>query len=271
MKILIAFIFGLLATCLTDLTFWRTLIEHKTIWATDEHNGVKNSFTLKDFLSTQFLCFIAEFGISISLFDTLTISNRLSIFILTSMFCLIFFKVFAPIVSYKKPNFRQCIPWIIIFVLYILLFIQDFYVFDKVNVEENHLSHEKVSEIISDASLEISGDDLLKLDAVDASYYSNGRILLCSSNGILVLHENNAEFIECTVLESNKVPDEISTKSAVQLGVFVDNKNQPYIVYALMKKTSFLGSYKTDQYALYNLVEEKIDAYCNDLPDWAKY
>lgn len=270
MRFLIAFIFGLLATCLSDITFWRTLIKHKTIWASEEHNGVKNSHTPPEFLFIQCVCFLAVFC-SPQIFYLTNRFSAFSPFVVVLMCSLLFFKVVNFGFCYKNFNFKQLLPWIMIFVLYILLFIQDFYVFDKVNVEDNYLSQEKVNEIISDTSLEISGKDLLKLDSVDGSFYSNGRILLCSSNGILVLHENSAKFIECTILEANKVPEEISTKSSVQLGIFIDNENRPYIVYALMKKTSLWGSYKTEQYALYDLVEEKIDAYCIELPDWAKY
>lgn len=270
MRFLIAFIFGLFATCLSDLTFWRTLIKHKTIWASEEHNGVKNSLTERDFLISQLILLVLTFGMPFLLITDLP--NRFSVFSPFTLVAVIFLFLFKELEithTYETPNFK---PWIIIFILYIILFIQDFYMFNKVNSEENFLSNEKASEIISDTSLEISGKDLLKISSsVDGGYYSNGRILLCSSAGILVLYENSVEFIECSFLKNNWVPDEICAKNAVQLGVFVDNENRPYIVYALMKKTSLLGSYKIEQYALYNLVEEKIDAYCTELPNWAKY
>lgn len=166
--------------------------------------------------------------------------------------------------------------WKIICLLYLVLFLQDNIVFQMANIPDKYEKAD-ISEFISDENISISGDNLkLLLNASsphEKTYSVDGKFVLKLSgvDAFLVIKNNeislsNSHFKKPYFLTSAL---KLDYKNAKEIGITVDDENNAYHVYALFKKTHFLGKYYVSGYALWNPPTDKVTFY-EELPDFAK-
>lgn len=278
--IILSLLLGFLATWFSSPRFLRqniTLKDKRIVF----RNWENKKGSCKCFLNNQFFAFIVTSFLSFLMF---TLSCRICLFsgglLLGFMFGLIQKTSKPDETIFPKTEAKKVLSfWLMAFIIYLLLFVEDNVQFRIAPILEKYEEFE-LSEVIDDNFLYISNEDLLKItkkDTFSTVYSIKGKYVFhpVPNNwfGIIengVLKTVDTPLTASGVLSSSlPIPEKLKEHNPKGIGITVDDENTPYFVYALLEKKHFLGKYSVKNYALWNAKNKKIEYY-EELPDFAK-
>lgn len=276
--ILLSLIWAICSTCLVRPWFWKG-VKNKNLFNDGVRIGFSNKFWKRD-IAVEIVFFVVVFIFSISLYSGAGFRQNIYGSFLFIIICFITHCVW--------DNQRKVHYIIILTVAAInaIFWIQDGIVGCNINAPLNKvnsvpLTATKVDED-TDVKLFISSSEiqsLFKVDYASEPTYNNGKYIFTVSggdngNGVVVIDKDNyteANFLPYSYeFEVKDVRSQYPTQKLKKLYIAISNDNVPYGIFAVAKKSWFLGTYKVNGYIMLNLMtgETTQELTQEELPDF---